>query len=273
MKRFSILSASLVALALNVPTWADIHHFGYVTETGVLPQGASEIEVWNTARLGDTHYYYGLDQSLEFETGLTDRLQASLYLNWNKTTADTGGDRQLADNFDWQGLSAELKYKISDASADPIGFALYSEFEFDTDEMELETKALFDKDVDSWTLAANLIGEFEFDSRNPKLTEIELQPTAGAAYQVTPNFTAGLELRSYSAIERGLGSGSDGFGLASSALYVGPALSYTTKAMTVTFSVLPNLHSFKNESGFPQLDDDDAVKESMEMRLHLSMHF
>jgi hypothetical protein len=266
--RFSSVKNLIPAiLLLGASARADVHHFGYATETGVLPAGANEVEIWNTARIGKSDYYYGLDQRLEFETGLTDRLQASLYLNWNKTTAaDSTGN--LASSFDWQGLSTEFKYKFSDPSADPIGFGLYGELGVNTESTEIEGKALFDKNLDSWVLAANLVGEEKILNRSFETSEIELEGVLAAAYAFTPNFTLGLEFRNHNDLEKA--AGQNAFHWMNSALYLGPSVSYNATAYVVTFTVIPQLPS-------PNTEDNRTLEfhdhEAVEARLHLSLHF
>ena len=257
---------SLLLCMSITTTWADVHHFGYVTETGTLPTGTTEVEVWNTARIGRDAYYFGLDQRLEFETGLTDHLQGSLYLNWNRTTeADSTG--ALGTSNDFQGFSTELKYKLSDPSTDIVGFGLYGELGFNTDRMEIEGKALFDKNLGPWILAGNLIAEGEIENRSMKFMDIELQPVIAAAYEITQHFTAGVELRNHNEIER---QPDDSFKWMNSALYLGPSVAYTTKSMTVTFTVLSQLPALKTEDGKTFEIHDH---EKLEARLHLSLDF
>ena len=254
------------ALLIGTAARADIHHFGYLTETGTLPAGASEVEVWNTARIGHSGYYSALDQRLELESGITDRLQASLYLNWNKTTeADSTGT--LGTTLDFQGFSTELKYKISDPVADAVGFALYGELGYGANAMELKGKLLLDKEIGPWILAGNLISEGEIENRSMEFEDVELQAVLGAAYEITPHFSTGLELRNHNEIER---QPDESFKWMNSALYLGPSVAYATKSFVVTFTVLPQLPALKTEDGKTfELHDHEKV----EARLHLSLHF
>src|SRR5262245_18823660 len=76
------------ALALTRVAGATERHFPFTYETGVLGPGQAELEPWTTFRVGREHYYSRIDQRLEFEFGLVDRLQTSLYWNFERTTAD-----------------------------------------------------------------------------------------------------------------------------------------------------------------------------------------
>jgi hypothetical protein len=60
---------------------ANERHFTYTYETAVLPPGAREVEVWSTGRLMREQRSTRFDERVEFEVGLTERLQTALYLN------------------------------------------------------------------------------------------------------------------------------------------------------------------------------------------------
>ncbi len=260
------LTLALSAIAAGHAV-ANDRHFGYVYETATMPVGMRELEVWNTASVGRADYYSRLDHSLEFETGLTDNLQGSLYLNWRNTTADTGSGNR-ATEFEWKGLATELKYKLLDPSVDPLGFALYGELGYNTDELELETKAIFDKRLGPWLLAANFAGEFEYESEGSELEleEIGLEGTFGASYAISPRLALGLEMRSHNEIAK---SASSEMEFESSALYLGPTVAWSSKSWWLTFTALPQIAAFKHEGGgIRDLKDHEA----MQARLLLSFH-
>src|SRR5258705_13259325 len=83
-------SCSKVIVALFVTglslaeTRADENLFGYTYTADVLPRGKWELEQWATARTGkESGTFLGTDLRTEIERGFTDRLQGSLYLNYN----------------------------------------------------------------------------------------------------------------------------------------------------------------------------------------------
>src|SRR4051794_25795500 len=86
---------------------ANDRHMTYTYESAVLAEGARELEVWTTARVGRHGYYAAFDQRLEFETGLTNRLQTSFYLNFSGITAETGGVK--SSQMEFGGVSSEWK--------------------------------------------------------------------------------------------------------------------------------------------------------------------
>src|SRR3954469_8857362 len=62
--------------------------FGYVYTTDTHPRGTREVEQWLTQRYRQSQGDYDLWQGrTEFEYGVTDRLQTSLYLNYASVSA------------------------------------------------------------------------------------------------------------------------------------------------------------------------------------------
>jgi hypothetical protein len=252
-------------LLLCAAASANDRHFGYTYETRTLPQGARELELWTTARVGRVHFYSQLDHRMEFETGLTDRLQTSFYLNWSQTTADTGGG-SLATEFSWQGFSSEWKYKFSDPSADPLGFALYGEAGYNTDAVELEGKALFDKQAGPLLLAANLVSSSGLKTRTGKLEEQEFEVDLAGGYSPFPSLSLGLELRNHS---RFLKDANDAMKFQYSALFLGPTVAYLAKAWWLTITAMPQLPGFKTTGGARELNDHEALETRILFSLHL----
>jgi hypothetical protein len=252
-----------LTLGLAAAAAANDRHFGYVYETATMPVGAREIEVWTTARAGHDDYYSRLDHRLEFETGLTDNLQAAFYLNWrNITEADTAGNLNTAHQ--WQGISTEFKYKFTDPVADLVGFGLYGEVSYSTDAVELEAKALFDKRIGPWLLAANLVGELEYEAKSKEfeLEELGLEGVFGASYSLSKNLALGLELRSHSEIVEGE--------LEASAIFLGPTAAYSGDKWWMTFTVLPQVAAPKHEgTGIRDLHDHEAVEARLLFSFHL----
>src|SRR3954462_8025614 len=102
---------ALPAVALPRAASANERHFTYTYESAVLPQGARELEVWTTPRLGRDQYFARFDHRLEFEVGLTGRLQTSLYLNFSGQTAETAPGVRTS-GMSYEGVSSEWKYKL-----------------------------------------------------------------------------------------------------------------------------------------------------------------
>ncbi len=234
------LTAASLAF-LPVTSSANERHFTYTYESAVLPPGAREVEVWSTARLGREGLYTRFDERVEFEVGLTEHLQTSLYLDFNSVTQRMGGELQSTTNFD--GISNEWKYKLMDPVADAFGLALYGELGLRPDELELETKLILDKRMGPVLLAANLVLEngLEFETEKTE-GELAVEVVGGASYFFTPRLSLGLEVRNTN-----LFPGYEAWEF--SALHAGPVVSYTSDTWWVSFTVLPQLPALKRTEG------------------------
>jgi hypothetical protein len=245
----------LIALGLLVSQAdASERRFTYTYGSNVLNPGSVEFEPWTTVRAGRDDFYTRLDHRVEFEVGLTDRLQTAWYFNFHAVTQDEGDAR--VSEFEWGGISWEWKYKLLDAVADPIGMGLYLEPGFSTGEAELETKLILDKRVGRYYGAFNATfePEWNFEHKGDTERETALEFDLGLAYFVTPAFSAGVEIRNHNEFPE------DG-GLEHSALYAGPVISYATDRWWATLTVLPQLPALKNgdAGGRLILDEHERV--------------
>lgn len=264
-KTLPAIAALLAAGAVS----ANDRHFTYTYETAVLAPGAKELEVWSTFRNGRTDYYSRLDHRLEFETGISERVMTAFYLNWENITSEVSPG-VLGTAHSWGGISNEWKWKISDPVADAVGFALYGELGYNTDELELEFKTLFDKKIGQWLFAANLVGEGEFEAEpeEMELEEMVAEVDLGASYQLNPHLAVGLELRNHNEFAKE--AGSEEFEYEHSALFLGPNISYATESWWVSFTVLPQLPALMKEEGGSILVLDEHEK--INARLLFSFH-
>lgn len=232
-----------LVMSLSAPNaHASQRRFTYTYGSDVLTAGALEFEPWTTYRFGRDNFYSRLDHRLEFEVGLTDRLQSALYFNFKAVTQDE--DAARVTEFEWGGISWEWKYKVLDAVADPVGFAVYFEPTMATHESEVEAKLIVDKRLGDFYVAFNAVVEHEWIYEEQGETERELvvELDLGAAWFLTSELSAGVEVRNHTFLPEGK--------LASSALFAGPAISYATGPWWVTMTVLPQLPALKkNDTG------------------------
>lgn len=243
-----LLGTLLIGAALSVTSLASAteRHFTFIYESGVLTPGQVELEPWTTVRVGREGFYSRIDNRLEFELGLTERLQSSLYFNTTATSADVTdayGITARQRSFELSGISSEWKLKLSDPVADALGSALYLEGTYGNSVAELEGKVILDKHIQKFVFAGNLVGELEWEFAEPGEThkELELEADLGAAYFITKSVTLGLEVRPIAVMEDGE--------LESVAIYGGPTLSTAHAGWWAAVSVLPQLYSPKNEAG------------------------
>ncbi|MBI5240064.1 MAG: hypothetical protein HY926_06300 [Elusimicrobia bacterium] len=248
---------------------ANERRFTHTYESAVLPAGAWELEPWVTLRAGRSSFYSRFDYRLEYEVGVTDRLLTAFYLNWNRITqADPANQGQSVTEQNFKGLSWELKYKVLDPSADPLGLALYQEYTVNSDEFEWESKLILDKRIGDNLIAYNAVAEAEWGlSPGEREYAVTLENVLGATHLFTPAFAAGLELKNPNLKTR------TSTGLASSALFFGPVASYARKNWWLALTVLRQLPALQRSEGRP---DDSLVldtREKLNVRLIGALRF
>jgi hypothetical protein len=273
----------LVAALLLITTQSNSQDriFTYTYQSTTLNKGQREIEVWNTFHWGRGDYYRGFRNRLEFEIGLSKRLQTAFYLNMNTSTA-------LATDITYSGstvfatsrlesenefsFSNEWKYQLSDPVANALGSALYGEIGIAGDELELEVKLILDKKIGKTVHALNLVAEPEFESEieNGEVEqemEFSFEEDYGFMYQVNNSWHVGFEVRNVNKT-----TSDDGW--LYSTLFAGPGFSYVSGNFWLNFTAMPQVAGLyhKDEDGFTDgLELHDHEK--LETRLIFSYMF
>ena len=239
-------ASSAIALSIAAPAAASERQFTYTHNTATLAPGQTELEPWTTFRVGREGFYFRMQNRLELEAGFTDWLQGAFYLNTSTTTKDVepegGGPKVRETEFEWEGVSLELKAKLSDAVADAVGFGLYLEPSISPTEGELELKVLLDKRAGDFYFAYNLVGEYEVKYGEAEEVEHELvlENDLGLAGYIRHDVTLGVEIRN--ATVWVVDEGFEG-----STFFAGPAVSFHQKGFWVSASFMPQLFSIKPE--------------------------
>ncbi len=243
LRRSSLLAvvASFTPLILPSPAHASQRHFTYTHGSSVLGAGEAELEPWTTIRVGREDYYLRFDERIEFEVGVTHRLQSAWYLNFTGIQQETAAGTQRTLNF--RGVSWEWKFKLLDPVADPVGLGLYLEASAGPGEAEIEGKVLLDKQVGRLLLAFNVVGEVEWEFEGGEtarkgILELDL----GLAFLASPHFSVGLEIRSFNQFPAGEG-------WAHSMLSAGPTLMYSQKKWWAAFTILPQIADLAGDTG------------------------
>jgi hypothetical protein len=238
--------------------------FTYVYQSTIMGKGSKEIEITTTPRLGKQFgYFAAIDNRMEFEVGLSKKLQTAFYINFTNTTTDNGSGTNQT-KFEFKGISTEWKYQFSNPYIDAFGFAAYSELSLNTSEVELETKLIFDKKIKKTTLALNFTYEPEWYLSPGKADlETNFEGTFGLSYAFSPNLSAGFETRDHNIYTK------QG-GWENSALFAGPVISYSQSTWWVTFTVLPQIVALKGKTQGSKLNLNDH--ERFEARMIFSLH-
>lgn len=246
-----LIIGAVAALFYPNPAKAQDRQFARTYQSNSLPKGATDIEAWATWRTGREYFYNRLDTRLEFEIGLTDRLQTALYLNSSYMAfgayLDTLGripDTSVSGIFYESGfsVSSEWKWNIINPNTHPFGFALYAEFGFAPGEFEIENKLIFDKRTPKSIWALNLVNEYEMEyevekGETEKKWEDKVEIDLAYMYMLKTNFGLGLEVVNINEIEKGNWN--------YSALFGGPTMYYAGSNYFLILNILPqwaNLH-------------------------------
>jgi len=243
------LLALFASLTAASSASASERHFGFSYESAVLNPGLAELQPWTTGRVGRADYFNGLQARLGFQLGLARNLQGALFWNVSSIAEDvhvanaTLKTRLIGTDF--QSLSAQLKYRFTDATADALGSALLLEGHAGPMLVGYEARVILDKQLGSVLLGLNLIsaGVEQLDQNSRFVGSFGA--TAGAGYFVTPNVVTSLELRN----ENGYSGQLD-----YSVLYLGPTVSYASTRFWLTFAVQPQVVAFKGATPGYQLD-------------------
>lgn len=182
----AVILGALALAAITLPSaHAHERRFAYSYETTTLPDGSFELEQWFTWKHGTDSDKYLFRHELEY--GITDRLQVGLYLfDW--AIEHEGGEHKT----EWEGSGVEAIYQLTDPNKSSIGSALYFEALTSDQELKLEAKLLLQKNIGPVVLAYNLIVEAEWEEEFEERVGVWEQ-TAGASYQISPNFMVGVE--------------------------------------------------------------------------------
>ncbi|MFC6746815.1 DUF6662 family protein [Methylobacterium persicinum] len=195
--------------------------FSRVYTTDTEPAGHIEIEqVVRNRNSRSMGTYNAFDFRTEFEIGVTDDFQASLYVNnlmMHAKGAPDDDDPLGATGFRrtgtyFQGLSMEFIYRLYSPYKDGFGLAFYLEPEFGAHDLHDglaysgtvggEYRIIFQKNFldDQLIFTYNLVLETEgirFKGEKRYTGELDFNNEVGLAYRFAPNWFAGIEGRNH----------------------------------------------------------------------------
>ena len=230
-------------VAFGSPVRADDQPFLTLYTTDIDSQGEREAEQWLGWKTGETGASFNDFLSrTELEYGITDNLQGALYLNyeWSHSRPHTTPFSSQTESF--AGVSGELIYRLMDSDFDPVGLALYVEPSWSSEEREIESKILLQKNFlnDALRCAFNI--NFEDDwiqENNVGERDSSLEFDAGVAYAVRTDLSAGLEFDNERTFE-GLVLGGSAREQAS-AFFLGPTIDYEPPPWKITLGAQAQL--------------------------------
>jgi len=275
----------LLLLLTSAPSSAraDENYFGYSYGTETLSKGSFELYNWVTWRTGKGDGSYdALDLRQELEYGITDRLQASLYLNERYHAIDDVEGLKDRDQFAFQGVQASVKYAFLSPYKDPLGFALYVEPGYSNikkgsgasqDQWSLELKAMLQKNFldDQLVAVLNISPEWEVGKKHGEYrweNELGFEVTSGLSYRVAPKWFVGLETR-YDSKYPDFPAQAD---REAWAFFVGPVVHYAAERWWMTVTALPQVGGAPNDGARSAALNLDEY-EKFELRIKTGINF
>ncbi len=212
LKQIFIISVSIWPGVIL--SYSQDRHFAWSYESTTLPKGAIDIEPWFTFSAGRSRFYQEYASRLEFEFGLTDKLQTAFYFN-STTRAFAGIDSagSVTGLIKESGISLSNEWKINlfDPSVKPVGLGLYGEYTLSPGELEFEWKLLLDKRMNGHIIAFNHVEEYEIEFEFSKMDsdpgsisshmELKIENNLAYMYMVRPKLGFGLEVRNFNVID------------------------------------------------------------------------
>lgn len=266
-----LLAGVLAAVvAVQMPARADERLFGYVLTTDTMPHGRWEQQDFLTAGLEKSRGDYQLYQlSTGFDYGVTDNLQAALYLDSHLVTADkdsiagrTSGffvPRNIDPSASYtaarlDGASFALKYRLLSPYKDGIGLAFAVEPTLGPADSKMQYSVIghktFDDDTVAWATNLTLLQDWQHVTSSSvniyapalpggpagwlRMSFVEF--STGLSARVAENWFVGAEFRNSNEF-----NGTFLQQAGSSAFFLGPDLHYGSEKFWVTFAVLPQL--------------------------------
>jgi hypothetical protein len=187
--RIGWVSSIVLLWAFTSSSFAGARHFGFLYEAPTAAPGSFELENWATwLRTTGSDRLNQFAFRHEIEIGVTDRLQASVYIaDW---------DYQHSHNhsgFTYSDSALELIYNLTNPVIDPVGLSLYQEINGGDRLLEWESKLIAQKNLGPLIIAYNSTIEAEWEGEGLRERRGEFQQALGASYEVSPRVSIGIE--------------------------------------------------------------------------------
>jgi hypothetical protein len=232
----------LVSVAQAEEEEKEGRRFTYVYEATTEEPGEVESENWITWKTSpqDNHRFNAVEFRHEIEFGVTEHLQAGIYL------ADWGYHNDPATNehgFRYQTSALELIYNLTNPTTDVLGLALYGEVRGGPEELELESKVILQKNLGRFVIAYNGTLEAKWEGHNLEEEGGEFSQSFGVSCEISRSWLIGAEFLH----EIDLPDWSEA---GDSVVYGGPNVSYRRGHWWVTVTPLVELTNVASEVDF-----------------------
>jgi hypothetical protein len=232
------LSILLPLILAMMCAFGGVRHFDFLYEAPTSAPGSVEMENWITWKRGSDPRFDQVDFRHEFEFGVTDRLQLSVYVaDWNYHSPEQSG-------FTLSDAAVEAIYNLSNPVIDPVGLSIYQEVRAGDRLVEWESKLIAQKNYGRWIFAYNATLEAVWEGDDLDEREGEFTQALGASYEISPRLSVGVELLH----EFVFPDWKDDETIRN--VFVGPNVSYRRGNWFVTTSVLAQATDTSGEADF-----------------------
>lgn len=237
-----VAAIAALVLAVSGSSSANERRFAYTYESAVLPEGERQIALWSTQRIGKERFYAAFDQRLHFEVGAAPRLMVALHLDAEQERRTVGTELQSISRF--TGLSAEARYQFTDREQ-AAGIAVDGEVIAAPDALEVEGRAIFDKQSDRLLVSGNAVlrPAWRFVAPGEVRWDLTAEVVLGGLLFFGERFSVGPEFRATNLF--------DADGLEHSGLFLGPTVAYAAPGWWVVVTGQTQLPTLKRPEGSP----------------------
>jgi hypothetical protein len=180
----------IIAILPAFSLFGGARHFTFLYEANTSAAGSLELENWVTwQHATGLGRFDQVDFRHEFEYGVTEKFQASIYVtDWfYETDPEHSG-------FTYSDSAIELIYNLTNPVLDPVGLSLYGELKAGDRLVELESKLIVQKNFGPLILDYNATLESVWEGNDLSEREGEFQQALGASYEISPRMSVGIEL-------------------------------------------------------------------------------
>ena len=256
LPRFSTLCATLLlGLIMAQTAHARVRKFSYSRESGAPTAGAAEFQFWSTDRAGREQRFNQLDNRLEVEVGVSERLMTAFYLNTSANVQGEGASRSASSGV--TGVTTEWKYTLTDGPA-PVGTAIFFDATGRPEAMDSRLKFIVDGTTPSTVWAVNVTANGGIDDLGGENTQrLGGELNGGFAFVPTPELSVGAEVWSFAVRNQATYEGLT--------VYAGPAVTWSPGAVWISATLLGQVGTLGGPEG--TFTRDLVRRESVNFRL------
>ncbi len=243
----------LVLALLSAPAFAAPRDFPLTWTSRTAAAGQSSLEAWFTPRLVRTEDYFRLDTRVVWTHGVTRTVesQLSLDLDFERTDKTQGVDPRVTSLWRWTTWREATPFAVGGLGRVSLGL----------DQFEVEARLFADWRLDRVLLALNVSASRALFWKGRKGVDTHLEESFAAKYAISTGATVGFEVRARSGWKEREYQGT--------ALYAGPALTFTHQKFWVTLGAYAQVAADKANADRP-LPEPNELRDNERFMLRLA---